>query len=99
MGSELNRGQKFLTSFATFGDSRSLGTASSMILSQSRFQVSSSPSSAFCSAIGVGGAGFSCACGGVTGDWEWSSLLLWVRSKNAKPIENQLVFLIIVRCL
>ena len=56
------------TAIDTFDESRSDGSASSMILSQSGFQVSSSPNSAFCCAIGVGGAGFSCAWGGVTGD-------------------------------
>ena len=56
---ELKRGQNGFTSCDICGARRSSGNSFSMVASHSGCQVSSSPKFAFCSAIGVEGAGLS----------------------------------------
>src|SRR6201998_1184172 len=56
---ELKRGQNGFTLLAVLGASRSAGRAFFIVASHAGCQVSSSPRAAFCSAIGVEGAGFS----------------------------------------
>jgi len=99
----LNRGQNCATLRPIFGESKSSGSAFSIVASHSGRHVSSSPSTAFCSAIGVDGAGFNSGTAGagaaMTGAGSrGSGLFRNATSPAAKPVTSRQTAILNVRC-